>query len=83
MKRIINFFFVFENFICDDYIIEKLYLFYCDYLFIIFVINGLWDVNKYFFKGIFINSWEFFLLEKLVEKLKEIGFDEFKYICYL
>lgn len=74
---------MFENFICDDYIIEKLYLFYCDYLFIIFVINGLWDVNKYFFKGIFINSWEFFLLEKLVEKLKEIGFDEFKYICYL
>lgn len=74
---------MFENFICDDYIIEKLYLFYCDYLFIIFVINGLWDVNKYFFKGIFINSWEFFLLEKLVEKFKEIGFDEFKYICYL
>lgn len=74
---------MFENFICDDYIIEKLYLFYCDYLFIIFVINGLWDVNKYFFNGIFINSWEFFLLEKLVEKLKEIGFDEFKYICYL
>lgn len=74
---------MFENFICDDYIIEKLYLFYCDYLFIIFVISGLWNVNKYFFKGIFINSWEFFLLEKLVEKLKEIGFDEFKYICYL
>lgn len=74
---------MFENFICDDYIIEKLYLFYCDYLFIIFVINGLWDVNKYFFNGIFINSWEFFLLEKLVEKFKEIGFDEFKYICYL
>lgn len=74
---------MFENFICDDYIIEKLYLFYCDYLFIIFVINGLWDVGKYFFKGIFINSWEFNLLEKLVEKLKEIGFDEFKYICYL
>lgn len=74
---------MFENFICDDYIIEKLYLFYCDYLFIIFVINGLGDVDKYFFKGIFINSWEFFLLEKLVEKLKEIGFDEFKYICYL
>lgn len=50
-----KFYLVFENMICFDYIIEKLFnLFLYDFE-IVLVVNGFFNVVKYIFNGIFVN----------------------------
>lgn len=75
-----KFFFLFENSICRDYFIEKVFNLYVYNLSIILVVNGFFEVSEYLLNGIFINVLDFILLELLVNKLKIIGLDEILYI---
>lgn len=77
-----KFYFLFENIICFDYMIEKLFNIYLYDFEIIFVVNGLVNVVEYFLKGMFINVLDFFFVLEFVKKLKEIGVSEEKYIYY-
>lgn len=62
-----KFYFLFENIICFDYMIEKLFNIYLYDFEIIFVVNGLVNVVEYFLKGMFINVLDFFLCWNLLK----------------
>lgn len=75
-----KFYLVFENFICKDYIIEKLFNFFFYDLVMILVINGFLNVYEYIFRGIYINVLDFLFLVEFVCEFYRIGLNEIFYV---
>lgn len=85
-KRILcdyKFYFLFENLLCVDYILEKLYYIYELDFFILFVVRGVFMGKIYIFNGIYIDIIDFKILKDLVKIFKEIGNNKLKYVKML
>ncbi|KAK6964093.1 alpha-(1 3)-fucosyltransferase C, partial [Biomphalaria glabrata] len=78
-----RFYLSFENSLCKDYITEKLFKLYTQNTFIVPVVRGGSDYNKYFPNNTFINTADFRSARDLALYLKQLSDDPVAYSKYL
>ncbi|XP_055901609.1 alpha-(1,3)-fucosyltransferase C-like [Biomphalaria glabrata] len=78
-----KFYLAFENAFCKDYVTEKFFKLYAKERFIVPVVRGGFDYDKYLPTDTFINAAHFKNATDLAHHLKELGDDPLAYSKYL